>query len=425
MGRASDDADRPSSSDWRPLAEVAAAELRELEKKQLRRIRRTIDILPPPGFGPGVPDSDGLPEPLAVVEGQLKLVFCSNDYLGLSRDARVVSAFQGSATFHGVGSGASHLVTGHHREHHALEEELAAFVGRERALLFSTGYHANLGVVSALLGRTDTILEDRLNHASLIDAALLSRAELVRYAHADAAAAGSALAEGHGRKLLATDGVFSMDGDIAPVQSLAEVARKNGAWLMVDDAHGLGVTGVSGRGTASQLSSSDVPLLMGTLGKALGTFGAFVAGDRDVIELLVQRARTYIYTTALPPAVASATRVALQIVASDETRRARLHANIARFRAGAEQLGVQLQPSQTPIQPLVIGDNARALAASEFLWEHGFWVSAIRPPTVPEGTARLRITLSAAHSNASIDALLAALAGAIAHALPHAGTAAT
>jgi 8-amino-7-oxononanoate synthase len=416
MGRASDDADRPPSSDSRSLAEVAAAQLRELDKKHLRRIRRTIEILPPPGFGPGAPDSDGLSEPVAVVEGQLKLVFCSNDYLGLSRDPRVISAFQGAAGFLGVGSGASHLVTGHHREHHALEEELAEFVGRERALLFSTGYHANLGVVSALLGRNDTIFEDRLNHASLIDAALLSRAELVRYAHADVAAAEAALAAGHGRKLLATDGVFSMDGDIAPVQSLAAAARKHGAWLMVDDAHGLGVIGASGRGTGSQLSSSDVPLLMGTLGKALGTFGAFVAGDRDAVELLVQRARTYIYTTALPPAVASATRVALRIAAADDSRRARLHANIARFRAGAGQLGVQLLPSQTPIQPLVIGDNERALAASEYLWERGFWVSAIRPPTVPDGTARLRITLSAAHSSANIDALVAALTSAVAHA---------
>jgi 8-amino-7-oxononanoate synthase len=391
MGRASDDADRPASSGppssaWRPLAEVAAAELRELEKKQLRRVRRTIEILPPPGFGPGFADNDGFPEPLAVVEGQLKVVFCSNDYLGLSRDPRVVAAFQGSATFHGVGSGASHLVTGHHREHHALEEELAAFVGRERALLFSTGYHANLGVVSALLGRNDTVFEDRLNHASLIDAALLSRAELVRYGHADVAAVEAALAEGRGRKLLATDGVFSMDGDIAPVESLSAVARRKNAWLMVDDAHGLGVTGVHGRGTASHLSPDEVPLLMGTLGKALGT------------------------------AVASATRVALQIAATDEDRRARLHANIARFRSGAEQLGVKLLPSQTPIQPLVIGDNARALAVSEFLWERGFWVSAIRPPTVPEGTARLRITVSAAHSNANIDAFLTVLTSAIAHA---------
>jgi 8-amino-7-oxononanoate synthase len=207
-----------------------------------------------------------------------------------------------------------------------------------------------------------------------------------------------------------------MDGDVAPVQSLAAVARQKGAWLMVDDAHGLGVTGEGGRGTAAHLSSKEVPLLMGTLGKALGTFGAFVAADRDVIELLVQRARTYIYTTALPPAIACATRAALQIASGDTTRRARLQANVARFRAGARQLDLRLLPSHTPIQPLVIGDTRQALAASDFLWERGFWVAAIRPPTVPEGTARLRITLSSTHSSANIDALLSALPGAIRHA---------
>lgn len=387
------------------LSSIARASLEDLEARDLYRRRRVIDGWNPVSGGTA-----------ALVDGAERIVFCSNDYLGLSRDPRVVAALQSAAARYGAGSGASHLVTGHSREHHALEEELAAFVGRERALLFSTGYMANLGVIATLLGRNDRVFEDRLNHASLIDAALLSRAELVRYPHCDMAALEEKLTttEKRGAGIIVTDGVFSMDGDVAPVAELAAVARRNDAWLMVDDAHGLGVLGPRGRGTlaAAGATQTDVPLLMGTLGKAFGTQGAFVAGDTEVIELLVQKARTYIYTTALPPAVAAATRVALRIAAAEEERRARLSDNIARFRDGAARLGLALMPSPTAIQPIAIGSSRQALFVSEALWQRGFWVTAIRPPTVPDGTARLRVTLCATHDLRQVDRLLEALADA-------------
>lgn len=351
------------------------------------------------------------------VDGKTLLNFCSNDYLGLANHPTLVTAFKRGADQYGVGAGASHLINGHSRAHQALEEELAEFVGRPRALLFSTGYMANLGVVSALCGRGDSVLEDRLNHASLIDAGLLSGARLQRYLHADMDSLAGHLSKQSAqqpdrRKLIVTDGVFSMDGDLAPLPELAATAARHDAWLMVDDAHSLGVLGNKGQGTIShyQLSNTDVPILMGTLGKAFGTFGAFVAGSEALIETLIQQARSYIYTTALPPAVAEATRASLGLVQQESWRREKLAALIQRFRRGAAQLGLILLESATPIQPLMVGDAARAVQLSQALLAKGILVSAIRPPTVPDGSARLRITLSAQHDEVQVDQLLAALA---------------
>ena len=349
------------------------------------------------------------------VDGRDYLSFCSNDYLGLANHADVLSAFHRGIDEFGCGSGAAHLITGHSRAHHALEEELAEFVQRPRALLFSTGYSANLGVMAALLGRGDRVFEDRLNHASLLDAARLSRARLLRYEHNDAVALASRLAASPAcETLVATDGVFSMDGDMAPLADLSAVAAQHHAWVLVDDAHGLGVLGPQGRGSVVQagLGVSEVPILMGTLGKAFGTFGAFVAGSDDLIETLIQQARTYIYTTAPPPAVACATRAALQRVREDDWRREHLQGLIRVFRSGARQLGLTLCDSQTPIQPLLVGAAGRALQLSQALRDRGILISAIRPPTVAEGSSRLRITFSAAHSEAQVQQLLAALAAA-------------
>ena len=352
----------------------------------------------------------GPQQPRCLVDGRPMLSFCSNDYLGLANHPEVVAALCRGAERWGVGSGTAHLVNGHCAAHEALEEELADFTGRPRALLFSTGYMANLGVISALAGRGDTVFEDRLNHASLLDGALLSRATLRRYPHGDPAALGRMAAEGPPR-LIATDGVFSMDGDLAPIRALARIAREAGAWLLVDDAHGLGVLGREGRGTLNHLGldARAVPILMGTLGKALGTFGAFVAGSSELIETLVQRARSYIYTTAAPPALAEATRTSLAIARREAWRRERLQTLIQRLRAGAAQLGLPLADSSTPIQPLMAGNAARALAWGQGLESAGILVTPIRPPTVPEGTARLRITLSAAHTESDVDRLLDAL----------------
>lgn len=352
---------------------------------------------------------DGPQGPEITLGSERLLSFCSNDYLGLAADAAVIGAFRSGVDAWGVGSGAAHLVTGHQRVHHELEEALAAFTGRPRALLFSTGYMANLGVIAALAGRGDRVLEDRLNHASLLDGARLSGARLVRYAHADTDALADALDQvPAGDCLVATDGVFSMDGDLAPLGRLATVCRDNDAWLMVDDAHGIGVLGPGGRGSvaAAGLGADEVPVLVGTLGKALGTFGAFVAGDEALIEALIQFARPWIYTTALPPAVAAATLTSLQLAGRDQWRRDRLGELVARFRAGADRLGLQLMPSTTPIQPLVTGDAATAVRISERLRADGILVTPIRPPTVPEGTARLRITFSALHSDEHVDRLL-------------------
>jgi len=376
------------------------AALADLEHRNLRRTRR---VMPRAGL----------------------INFCSNDYLGLSQHPEVVGAFTDAAGKYGVGSGAADLVSGHGPEHAALEEELAAFTGREKALVFSTGYMANMGVISALADQTATIVADKLNHASLIDGARLTRAHSLRYPHGDSAHARELLMtldESIDTKLLITDGVFSMDGDIAPLPELARAAKDSGAWLIVDDAHGLGVLGTTGRGCCEHfgLSAAEVPLLIGTFGKAFGTFGAFVAGDADVIEFLIQKSRTYIYTTALPPAVAAATRAALRVSARESWRRETALALSGRFAAGlvAADLVPRDQPREllrepTTIQPVILGEAGRALNISRALENQGFLVSAIRPPTVPAGTARLRVTLSAAHDAAQVDALLAALAQAV------------
>ncbi|HEX5056685.1 MAG TPA: 8-amino-7-oxononanoate synthase [Gammaproteobacteria bacterium] len=346
------------------------------------------------------------------IDGRTILAFCSNDYLGLANHPEVNQAFRKGVARWGSGSGAAHLVNGHSMAHHALEEELAEFTGRKRALLFSTGYMANLGIASTLLEKGDAVFEDRLNHASLLDAGLLSGARFQRYAHADSADLQQKLEKsGADSSLVMTDGLFSMDGDIAPLPQLAAACKQHGAWLCVDDAHGLGVLGNNGGGTLSHhnMSADEVPVLMGTLGKAFGTFGAFVAGSEELIETLIQKARTYIYTTALPSALAEATRISLKLVQREAWRREYLQQLISRFRHGAEQLGLPLLPSESAIQPLVIGDNARALALSEALWERGILITAIRPPTVPENSARLRITFSAAHTEKHLQQLLLAL----------------
>ncbi|MES9957357.1 MAG: 8-amino-7-oxononanoate synthase [Sedimenticola sp.] len=350
--------------------------------------------------------------PEGVVDGRRLLSFCSNDYLGLANHPEVIAAMQRGADTYGAGSGAAHLVSGHSRAHHTLEEELAEFTGRPRALLFSTGYMANLGVLSALLGRGDSVYEDRLNHASLIDGGLLSRAGFKRYAHADMSALEKLLGEHEkGKALVATDGVFSMDGDIAPLGEMAALCKSRGAWLMVDDAHGLGVLGRQGRGTIDHfgLMPDEAPIMMGTLGKALGTFGAFVAGSEELIETLVQQARSYIFTTAMPPAVAEAARTSLRLAQQDEWRRERLKELVSMFRQGAEALGLELMASETPIQPIVAGTSEQALKWSRQLEEEGIQISAIRPPTVPEGSARLRVTFSASHTPEHVERLLDAL----------------
>ncbi|MGY6274717.1 8-amino-7-oxononanoate synthase [Methylomonas sp. MgM2] len=345
------------------------------------------------------------------VDCQSVVNFCSNDYLGLANHPEVVATFQRAADRYGVGSGSAHLICGHSSAHHALEEELAEFTGRERALLFSTGYMANLGVISALVGRTDRVLEDRLNHASLLDGGLLSRAQFKRFGHGDMHHLQGLLAEFVGRALIASDGVFSMDGDLADLPRISALAKQYQAGLMIDDAHGFGVLGANGGGIVEHygLSHDDVPILIGTLGKAFGTFGAFVVGSEELIEFLLQKARTYVFTTALPPAVAEATRVSLRLLQSQSWRRDKLKCLVQRFRSGAAQLGLQLAESSTAIQPILLGDSQKALSVSLALLERGFWVSAIRPPTVPAGTARLRVTLSAGHEFDQVDALLDAL----------------
>ncbi|MBH3386911.1 MULTISPECIES: 8-amino-7-oxononanoate synthase [Pseudomonas] len=350
--------------------------------------------------------------PEVVVDGQRLLAFCSNDYLGLANHPEVVGAWQAGAERWGVGGGASHLVIGHSTPHHQVEEALAELTGRPRALLFSTGYMANLGAITALVGQGDTVLQDRLNHASLLDGGLLSGARFNRYLHNDPASLASRLDKAVGNTLVVTDGVFSMDGDLADLPALAEVARARGAWLMVDDAHGLGTLGARGGGIVEHfgLGVDDVPVLIGTLGKACGTSGAFVAGSEELIEALVQFARPYIYTTSQPPALACATLKSLELLRRESWRREHLAALIRQFREGAQQIGLELMDSPTPIQPIVIGDSAQALRLSRMLRERGLLVTAIRPPTVPAGSARLRVTLSAAHSQAQVQLLLNALA---------------
>lgn len=379
------------------LLQRLAVQTAERERANLLRRLRTID------------HADG---PWLETGSRRLLSFCSNDYLGLAQHPQLVDALVRAARAEGVGSTSAHLICGHRNVHAKLEEALAAWTGRERALLFSTGYMANLGVLQALLARGDVCVQDKLNHACLLDGAKLSGAELKRYPHADVPAAARQLAaHPAAAALLATDGVFSMDGDSAPLRELAQLCARERATLMVDDAHGFGVLGDDGAGSlsAANLSQREVPLLMATLGKALGCSGAFVAGPATAIDGLVQFARPYIYTTAMPPALAAAALKAVQLAQSEAWRREKLATLIARFRRGAAELGLPLAASASAIQPLLLGSAEAALAAAQALDRHGLLVTAIRPPTVPAGQARLRITLSAAHEEAHVDRLLGEL----------------
>ncbi|HEY7743267.1 MAG TPA: 8-amino-7-oxononanoate synthase [Burkholderiales bacterium] len=378
------------------LQQALAAELAELDAEGLRRQRRMLES----------------PQGARVrVDGREYVAFCSNDYLGLAAHPELIEAAREGATRYGVGAGASHLVLGHSAAHAELERRLAAFVGLPRALLFSTGYQANLGAVTALVGRADAVFADRLNHASLNDAALLSRAEFRRYPHLDLAALERLLAGSRARrKLIATDAVFSMDGDIAPVPDLISLAERHDAWLLLDDAHGFGVLGPQGRGVLARFDArSPRVIYMATLGKAAGVFGAFVAGEPDVLEALVQRARAYVYTTAAPPLLAHALLASLDLIRAGDGRRDHLRGLARLLRERLRLTRWKLAPSESAIQPLIIGGNAEAVAVSEALAREGLLAPAIRPPTVPRGTARLRISLSAAHGAGDIERLAAAL----------------
>ncbi|MEQ1533340.1 MAG: 8-amino-7-oxononanoate synthase [Sideroxydans sp.] len=349
--------------------------------------------------------------PHIIVDGTPYLAFCSNDYLGLANHPELISALQNGAQQWGVGAGAAHLVSGHFEPHHLLEQQLAAVVDKPAALLFSTGYMANLGVVQALVGKGDTVFADKLNHASLNDAMALSRAEVKRYRHGDMAQLEKLLSEtSKGRKLVISDAVFSMDGDIAPLREMLALCERYDAWLYVDDAHGFGVLGEQGSGSLSHFGmASERIIYMATLGKAAGVSGAFVAAEQVVIDTLVNYANSYVYTTASPAALSVALSHSLQLIAQGNDLRAHLNSLIAKLRNGLADLPWSLMPSDTAIQPVLIGDNQRALELSAGLRERGIWVAAIRPPTVPQGTARLRITLSAAHSEGDVDSLIGAL----------------
>jgi 8-amino-7-oxononanoate synthase len=372
------------------------AEIADLEARDLKRTRRVLET----------------PQGARVrVDGREYVAFCSNDYLGLAAHPELVEAAREGAARYGVGAGASHLVLGHSAAHAELERRLAAFVGLPRALLFSTGYQANLGAVTALLGRADAVFADRLNHASLNDAALLSRAEFRRYPHLDLAALERQLAGSRARrKLIVTDAVFSMDGDIAPVPELISLAERHDAWLLLDDAHGFGVLGPQGRGVLARFDArSPRVIYMATLGKAAGVSGAFVAGEPEVLEVLVQRARPYVYTTAAPALLAHALLASLDLIRAADGRRDHLRGLARLLRERLRLMHWKMAPSESAIQPLIIGGNAEAVAVSEALAREGLLVPAIRPPTVPRGTARLRISLSAAHGAGDIEQLAAAL----------------
>ncbi len=380
------------------LPEFAAQRLAAIQQAQRYRVRRPFDAR----------------HGMAVQADNTDLtLFCSNDYLGLSDHPALVAALSGAAQRYGVGSTASQYVNGHSAEIAAFERDLATFLGYPRALLLGSGYLANTGVIDALVGRNDCIVSDALNHASLIDGCRLSGASVKRYAHADLNAAGEALAASAtgAQRLLVSDAVFSMDGDVADVAGLAQLAEQHAAWLMLDDAHGIGVLGPSGRGSvaAQGCGVEQVPVLTGPLGKAFGVYGAFVAASDVVIDYLTQVTRTGIFATALPPPLVASLRAALEQVEKADDRRAHLHALIARFRAGLVRIGLPDSGSNTPIQPLIVGPEALAMSLSEALRARGLWVTAIRPPTVPQGTCRLRITLSASHTEADVDRLLAAL----------------
>lgn len=348
-----------------------------------------------------------------VVDGQKRLSFCSNDYLGLANHPNLKKSFIDAVEQEGVGAGAAHLLTGHSHYHQQLEEQLADFMGTQRALLFSSGYQANMGVIDGLMARGDAIIQDKFNHASLLDGARLSEANLLRYSHADITRLHKRLhtAAAAKHKLIVTDGVFSMDGDIAPLPEIIAEAKQHKAAVYVDDAHGLGVLGEQGRGCVEHytIGQDEMPIVMGTFGKAFGTAGAFVAADEEVIETLIQQARTYVYTTAQPAAIAAATLTSLKLVQEESGRREKLQSLINQFRAGAKELGLNVMASNTPIQPVVIGDDKKAIVIGKALEEKGLLVGVIRPPTVPEGSARLRITFSANHTAEHVKKLLEAL----------------
>lgn len=358
--------------------------------------------------------SSGPPSTRMTIDGKTFLTFCSNDYLALANDPELLTAAAEGLKHYGMGAGASHLINGHSQAHHELETALAAFTRFPRALLFSTGYMANIAIATALVGRHDTVFADRLNHASLNDAARLSQAKLIRYPHLDLNYLEKQLARTPTkRKLVMTDAVFSMDGDCAPINDLLALCQRFDAWLLVDDAHGFGVLGEQGRGslfnTHSPTSHAPHLIYMATLGKAAGVAGAFVAAQTEVIETLIQQSHTYGYTTASPPLLAYTLLTSLQIIKQQAWRREQLTRLIQHLRAGLATLPWRLLPSMTAIQPLLVGENENALKLSEALRKRGIWVPAIRPPTVPNGTARLRITLSAAHTLAEIDQLVLAL----------------
>ncbi len=348
------------------------------------------------------------------IDDRKVISFCSNDYLGLANHPQVKQAAVDAVGRYGVGSGAAHLVNGHSIVHHQLEEELAEFCGYPRAILFSTGYMANLGLCQALIDKKDQVFEDRLNHASLIDGGLISGARLQRYLHNDVSSLQKKLArqtDDKTERLVLSDGVFSMDGDIARLPELSALCKESGSWLMVDDAHGFGTLGETGKGCLQyfSLTADDVPVYMATLGKAMGTAGAFIAGSEELVETIIQQARTYIYTTAMPAAIAEATRCSLNIIQTETQHLQMLNDNIAYFKTCCSDTGLDIENSQTAIQPLLIGDDQKAIDLSQTLFEKGFLVTAIRPPTVPEGTSRLRITLSAKHEQDHIDQLIETL----------------
>ncbi len=391
-----EDAGVDAGSSAEPPAAALAPQIAALGAQGLLRTRRLLQS----------PQQAGVR-----VDGRDVIAFCSNDYLGLAADPRLRDAAIEGAALYGVGAGASHLILGHSAAHHALEETLAKFVALPRALLFSTGYMANLGVVTALVGRGDAVFADRLNHASLNDAAQLSRAEFKRYVHGDLAMLERSLAANPARrKLVITDAVFSMDGDIAPVAALLELCERHDAWLLLDDAHGFGVLGATGGGVLQHFGiASERIIYMATLGKAAGVFGAFVAGAPEVIEWLLQRARPYVYTTATPPLLAHALLTSLDIIAAESERRERLAQLIVQLKQACAGLPWRLLPSDTAIQPLLVGQSEEAMRIADALLARGLLVPAIRPPTVPEGTARLRISLSAAHQPQHVEKLVRAL----------------
>ncbi len=371
----------------------------ELDALSAKGLRRALEPL---GSAQGA---------VVTVDGRPAVNLCSNDYLGLAADPRLRRAAAESAEQEGAGAGAARLIAGDLPIHGLLERRLAAFKKTEAALLFNSGYHANAGVPAALVGRGDAVFCDVLDHASIVDGCLLSRAELVRYRHLDVAELDDLLGRTQARrKLVVTDSVFGMDGDAAPLREIADACERHGAMLYVDEAHATGVLGPTGAGLAEALGvAGRVDVHMGTLGKALGSFGAYVAGSRRLVDLLVSRARTFIFTTALPPAACGAAIAALDVLAAEPSRRERLRALTARMKAGLARLGFDVSRVVAPIFPVVLGTEERALAAARALRDRGFFVRAIRPPTVPRGTSRLRVALTAGHTEAQLDAFLDAL----------------